>query len=85
MPRLEFIQEGSSTPFQWGEGLNLLPPLARDAGGEGRCWRGGGPQTLPTTPAQEAGWAAWSREGEGCPSLIFLKYLLRVHWVFVAA
>lgn len=30
MPRLEFIQEGSSAPFQGGEGLNLLPPLTRE-------------------------------------------------------
>lgn len=33
MQRLEFIQEGSSTPCQWGEGLNLIPPLTREMQG----------------------------------------------------
>lgn len=79
MQRLEFIQEGSSTPCQWGEGLNLIPPLTREM--LERRWSTDTAHHFHL--GSRTGCLEWG--GRGMPFTIFKKYLLRVHWVFVAA
>ena len=85
MPRLEFIQEGSSTPCQWGEGLNLIPSLTREMQGvRGDAGEEEVHRHCPSLPPRKQ-MSCLEEGGRGMPFTIFKKYLFRVHWVFVAA